>query len=614
MKYIKLLRHFFLSLYVLCASLLLCILIYVFLFNNASSDIILYTTFNVIIESIFTISLLVILVNNNPIIYAFLLLSFIVIYIFQTYIYYYTGSLITAIMWDNIDLFFDAWTLYSIDSQSMGVLISGLGLGVILTFYSTYYKIKNINNNFCYKILLLIIPIYIFANYQSAKFQKDYIKHSSLFMSPIAGIVNFWFSHLTYDLHNFVLLTETSTEYNLNQKYPLHKNILLSADIDKIVKNRLSNPDVFLVFMEGTSSYLLQDKIYSKNIHDFFRDGLVVRNYFNHTASTIRGLHGQLTSTYTRMRPTTTPVTNSGWLFSNFEDGNWLIPRLSSSNTTRYDSLATVLKKEGFYTVFIHPESQGTVVDVMAHSLGFDRIIARNDIEELIPESKNDRLFDVFSRDEYVLKSSTLIHQKYKSQMGIPLCIVVYTVGTHSFAAPSNQNIKFNSSIWLYQRIESFNNDIQILFDYYDTITSEKMLILTTDHAIFPEPSYSESRKEDRFFVPIIIDQIPLFIKSNKIFKNVMDVHGRNSVDLIPTILDLIEGPERRASFMGASLFIENNTNYSVSALGDEMYFINNSVIVTNMSPQEKILFKKLTNNIRLVYELEEQHRISSGT
>ena len=90
-----------------------------------------------------------------------------------------------------------------------------------------------------------------------------------------------------------------------------------------------SKPNIVLIFTEGLSQNIIDDeRNIMPNIRQFESEAVYFENYYNHTAATYRGIIGSLYSAHQ---------------FNN-NDKNCLV------------SLQSVMKKNGYHTLFLNPE------------------------------------------------------------------------------------------------------------------------------------------------------------------------------------------------------------------------------------------------------------------
>jgi lipoteichoic acid synthase len=197
-----------------------------------------------------------------------------------------------------------------------------------------------------------------------------------------------------------------------------------------------------------------------------------------------------------------------------------------------------------------------------------------------------------------------------------PRLTVLYTVNTHAFAEATEDGSRFgsgdNNSL---NTIHSFDQAFGVFWNYFrdSELAQSTVLILTTDHAHFPEPAYIEVAGADyqRWFV----DKVPLLILDpTHELPNVYDAGVRSSIDLAPSLLHLLGFPRKRAnSFLGTSLFeVRSGENgLAAGAIRPDSYLFEQETLHINlprMRPPE--LLDGLSVFIDNLYRLDTTQRI----
>ena len=259
------------------------------------------------------------------------------------------------------------------------------------------------------------------------------------------------------------------------------------------------HPNVILIFTEGLSQGVIEDsRNLTPTIAAYEDNSLNFDNYYNHTAATYRGLIGQL---------------YSGYQLDNY-DSNTLI------------SLQEILKEWGYDTTFINVEPNNYKFTKYLNSFQFDHL--------LMPETDN-MLSD---KEAYALLWDTV---QGKEQENKPFFTAMYTVGTHvSFDSPDE--IFGDGSDAELNKFHNLDAQFNTFMDKFNesTLAENTVVIFTTDHATFVDDAFRTAfpdyQRSDGF-----LDRIPLFIYYKGIPSEHIDVRGRNSLCLAPTILDYLD-------------------------------------------------------------------------
>ena len=148
---------------------------------------------------------------------------------------------------------------------------------------------------------------------------------------------------------------------------------------------------------------------------------------------------------------------------------------------------------------------------------------------------------------------------------------MVYNLGTHhGYDSP---DVKYADGTD--PDLNKFHN-----YDYWFGEFFEKMieagvwnntlLVFSADHAAYPAPEYKKLFQIER---DEFIGTVPLFFYHTDVTPARYDVGGRNSLDLAPTILDLLDKQSYVNYFLGTSLFCEPESELSyMSAIGSLFY------------------------------------------
>ena len=270
-------------------------------------------------------------------------------------------------------------------------------------------------------------------------------------------------------------------------------------------------------------------------------------NYYNHTFATYAGIIGQLYSGY--------QLKNS--------DKNYLI------------SLPQILEGFGYQTAFINTEPKNREFTTYLGNLGFEKVISAPINKSLgVSSDKNAyrKLFD-----------------EMNSQGEKPFLLTMYTFGTH--IGMDGFEKKFGDGK---DRLLNRFHDMDFQFGkFIDEFNKSKfsentIVIFTTDHATFVDDEYRSSFPKNTR-VQGNLDRIPLFIYYKGINPEVINVDGKNSVNLTPTILDYLDYSAGNY-FLGQSLFSksENNSIYSTLFVSELTYRTTKGNKISEIPKDEK--------------------------
>lgn len=273
------------------------------------------------------------------------------------------------------------------------------------------------------------------------------------------------------------------------------------------------------------------------------KEGINIINYYNHTASTFRGIRGQLISGYSL----------KGIAQYN-DEAIWLTELANEAKRDRGDvplveSLPLILEKNGYTTVFISPHNKNDRLAPVMKRVGFQHVLTAENSETTFTHFLSDK-------QSYEFLWQKLMDLKTSHK---PFFLCLYQLGTHhGLDSPDKKygdgqstylNKFHNADFWLGAFVDKFLSD---------TISDNTILIITSDHATFPTPEY---RKTFNSTAQYFFDEIPFVILIKGVGGKIIDAHYNNSLSFAPTVLDILGIDSEENHFLGDSLFLENKDN-----------------------------------------------------
>ncbi|MBO4862966.1 MAG: sulfatase-like hydrolase/transferase [Eubacterium sp.] len=283
-------------------------------------------------------------------------------------------------------------------------------------------------------------------------------------------------------------------------------------------------PNVILIFAEGLSQSIVDDEREIMPTVNYYQNhSLSFTNYYNHTFATYRGIIGQLYSGY----------------------------QLADLDTNSLVSVQSILSEEGYNTAFINTEPSNYEFSMYLENLKFDTVISEN------TENNNGAIGSISDKDAFELLFNTAVEYNEKDK---PFFISMYSFGTHaSFDSPDEKfgdgtDPELNKFYNLDCQFHEFVNNLS-----KSDLANNTIVIFTSDHATYQDDSFNTAFP-DYERDNVAIDRIPLFVFYKGVGSGHINVKGRNSLDLAPTILDMlnISAPNY---FIGTSLFSEEADN-----------------------------------------------------
>ncbi|SPC39256.1 LTA synthase family protein [Latilactobacillus fuchuensis] len=356
---------------------------------------------------------------------------------------------------------------------------------------------------------------------------------------------------------SYALMQDYQKDYAIEHamKSENHTKILKAFENKNIKsginKKNLDNMNVIVIFAEGTSRKVLEDDKYPDlmpAINQFASESIDVRNYYNHTAPTYRGIRGQLYSSY---------QFNEGY------EGATTAKQMKQRLNTKLIGLPEILNKNGYTTEMINPEPKHKQFTPYLNNLGFDKVIS-GDSSQWEGSGSGTFLSDKDNLN-LLFNQANSLNQKDKKFM-----LSTYTLQTHNGWDTDSQYGDGKNAVL--NKFHNFDEAFSAFYKKFENsdLKDNTILILTTDHASYASPEYASTFDDKR---TAFASTVPLMIKYPNSKHQEIDVKGRNSLLLTPTILDMLNIEDEKNYFMGTSLFTNDATKYEYTTeIGSEFY------------------------------------------
>lgn len=395
-----------------------------------------------------------------------------------------------------------------------------------------------------------------------------------------------------------------------NRGYPFQKASTYTAALPFETSDRaVSRPNVIVVFAEGTSSRLVgayggRYPGLTPNIDRLAGQSLQVEDYFNHTAATYRGLIGQLSSGYAYAGG----GGGNGW-----ERGD----NKSALSAIRRRTLPRILGEQGYDSYFFSPHLEDRPFTLMLRSLGFDKVYTYQSIGKGLLEGHFRARDHTGALEDESLFAGIVkfLQQRAGNGAQTPFFLATYNIGTHAFIDINDEgDVAYRDGDKAFlNKLHNYDAALGRFLDYFyaSPFAQNTILVFTSDHATYPDPMYRAVAGDG--LKPYFVDRIPLLIRDPiHDLPARLDAHGRNSLDLAPTVLQLLGLRQTPNSFLGHSLFEPRNFPLGIAALGNQ-YFLTTSqgVFARNDVPgQLKAQFECETRVVRKFYAAEKDNRL----
>jgi len=301
-------------------------------------------------------------------------------------------------------------------------------------------------------------------------------------------------------------------------------------------------PNVIVVFTEGMSARWMETygSIHpglTPNLDRLAGGSLVLTNYYNHTAATFRGLRGQLTSGHQEI---------DGYN----KEGTGIGQRDVSGDITAVSriSMPEILRAHGYRSIFFL--SQQEYINKMIETLGFDRTLGRDYLYESHVRGDATSVMPKYLSDQELFNS--MLSELEAQPRDKPFFAAAYNFQTHAFL-DGEQKYGDGGNIVL-NRFHTYDRDIGHFINRFmaSQLHENTILVVTADHSTFPEPvTVDADSRINGYFV----DTIPLLIYWKGIEHRVIDVAGKNSLDLAPSLLSLLGAGKSHNLFLGCTFF-----------------------------------------------------------
>lgn len=451
---------------------------------------------------------------------------------------------------------FAFWTLYCIILGAQVSSIVNTGSYVIPLTLTNLTEFKAVGHGVLYQVLSIIVLYFLLSTiifFVSIKKPSRYSLVFLLILPFINGPIN-QFVQAGHQLYK-------QLTYKPNYNYPEVAKKFLKFDIyhhedmgQYFGKGTPKN--VIVIFTEGMSSHVVDRENnlglgVTPNLDSLYSQGLIFKNYYNHTAATFRGLRGQLSSAYQYRDG----VDGKGEGFFQIDSD-----KVKKTYDHRLISLPEILNEHGYSTYFIAATEDKSNLNALLRTMPFEKVFGMEDFGW----HENDRMSDK--------KIFSALREVVSQQKNKPFFIGMYSSGTHHGMDSPDERYK-NGQNPFYNKF--YNYDFQLgefikwfkSSPYYDNT----LLIITADHSSFPVPQFKSSFNTTTDF---FVDSIPLVMIGANVKHLILDAKGNNSLSLAPTILQILNVNNAPNYFLGCSLFdLKCSSPFShLSVIGDSYY------------------------------------------
>jgi arylsulfatase A-like enzyme len=452
-------------------------------------------------------------------------------------------------------------------------------------------------NQYSYQSITLIIGLSFFTIAYRGGFQLKPIsivtagEYAPVKYVPL--IVNTPFTILkTLDLPFLVADIYFKDETELKKIYtPLHKGKI--GEFKKL--------NVFIIALESFSKEYVgalnkRQSGYTPFLDSLIGESLTFTNAFSNGKKSIEGIPAIVASIPSWM--------NEAYISSPY-----------GSNQT--NSLAGLLKEQGYYTAFFHGGTNGTMgFDAFASLAGYDDYYGRKEYNNELDFDGNWGIWD----EEFFQYTAKTINQKKQ-----PFFATLFTLTSHHpYPIPDKYKGKFKEGNLEIERSIGYSD--YSLRKFFETAKkmpwfNNTLFVLCADHTgVSADDFYMNS--VGNYAIPIVY-----YLPNGQL-------KGSNSmvtqqIDIMPSVLDCLNYPKPYFAF-GTSVFDTTAEHYALNFNSDTyqlvsadhslefdgtkitgMYnYINDSLLKNNLVNTEPLLSKKLENKLKAVIQTYQQSLI----
>jgi phosphoglycerol transferase MdoB-like AlkP superfamily enzyme len=325
----------------------------------------------------------------------------------------------------------------------------------------------------------------------------------------------------------------------LKQTYnPLHKSS----------KEGLFNKmNVFIIILESFSKeYIgtLNNKPigYTPFLDSLIAESLTFTNAYSNSKTSIEGIPAIVAGMPTWM--------NEPYITSNY-------------GSNQLNSLANLLKKEGYYTAFFHGGTNGTMgFDAFSNLVGYDDYFGRKEYNNEQDYDGNWGIWD----EEFLNYVAKKVDKQPK-----PFFASVFTLSSHHpYAVPEKyKNLFTEGTLPIHKSVRYTDYALRRFFETIKNTTwyQNTLFVLAADHTSISDDAFYTNRIGNNA-IPII------YFTGNHQLKGLNNMVTQQ-IDIMPSILDYLHYPKPYFSF-GISVFDSTATHFAFTYHNEQYQLITN--------------------------------------
>ncbi len=369
-------------------------------------------------------------------------------------------------------------------------------------------------------------------------------------------------------IKNSIGSLQAAYEISTFKQEPEHKRIFLREGFHSGPSPiEAKDFNVIVLFAEGTSFELISEKL-TPNTFALMKKSLSFENYFNHTASTYRGVRGSLASCYQLQGGMNAKATGLNQI-NKEQLAQAIAPTIN---------LATILRDRQYKTIFLSPHRINDPFNNFLETLGFHKVEAVANNRVLSDKEIYQRLYELIRAEQASDKKFFIASYIFGTHEGMDSPDIKYADGDNAYL-----NKFHNQDYWLGLFLEKLEAE---------GLLKNTLLIYTSDHSTYPSAAFKQTFKSEAEY---FVGRIPLLIYTEGLKPQIIDAANKNSLALAPTILNILDINSIPNYFLGDSLFASYPNEWLyISNLGFQYFDTSTGEALKKSLPEEKSLMKRL--------------------
>ena len=231
--------------------------------------------------------------------------------------------------------------------------------------------------------------------------------------------------------------------------------------------------------------------------------------------------------------------------------------RLEQTFKNSSESLASIFNDYNYDSVFLGPHPAESKLYLYMKATGFTNVRTSDDYKDAkkhYPDLSDHDIFNFLSEivDDEMRRERNFFISMYnvETHHGMTVKDHIYANGENDF-----YNKFYNFDYWLGNFISWFNSS---------KVSDDTVLVITADHCTYAVPLFEDTFRFKSHSKSMFVDKVPFIVYKKGIVDEalVINAHGRNSLCLAPTLLDLIGLDGVKNHFLGNSLFDDNGSEF----------------------------------------------------